>query len=70
MDAIYWARSAKIFYANTRVDAANVGFDDSLIYEELYLPLNKRKIVIECLGRKEAIMIFEAWAAKVDKVDY
>lgn len=70
MGAIYWARPSKVFYANTRVDAANIGFDDSLIYEELTLPLDQRKIAIECLGRNEAIKVFEAWAAKTDRVDY
>jgi guanine deaminase len=44
MGAIYWARPAKVYYANTRVDAANIGFDDSLIYTELTLPFEERKI--------------------------
>ena len=70
MGAIYWARPARVFYANTRQDAADIGFDDSLIYEELTLPLNQRKIAIECLGRDEAITVFNAWAAKADKTDY
>lgn len=70
MGAIYWARPAKVFYANTRIDAANIGFDDSLIYEELTLPLNQRKIAMQALGRDEAIQVFEAWQQKTDKVDY
>lgn len=44
MGAINWARPAKVFYANTRVDAANIGFDDSLIYKELTLPFEQRKL--------------------------
>ncbi|MFL9485023.1 nucleoside deaminase [Chitinophagaceae bacterium LWZ2-11] len=67
MGAIYWARPKKVYYANTRVDAANIGFDDSMIYEELVLPVDKRKIVMECLGREEAIKVFELWAQKGDK---
>lgn len=70
MGAIYWARPAKVFYANTRIDAANIGFDDSLIYEELTLPFNQRKIAMQALGRDEAIQVFEAWQQKTDKVDY
>ncbi|MCE3281344.1 MAG: tRNA-specific adenosine deaminase [Chitinophagaceae bacterium] len=70
MGAIYWARPKKVFYANTRVDAANIGFDDSLIYDELVLPLDQRKIAIECIGRDEAIKVFEEWDKKSDKINY
>jgi len=70
MGAIYWARPKKVYYANTRIDAANIGFDDSLIYDELVLPLDQRKISIECIGRDEALKVFEEWNAKSDKVEY
>lgn len=70
MGAIYWARPKKVYYANTRVDAANIGFDDSLIYDELVLPIDKRKIAIECIGRDEAIKVFEDWTKKTDKIEY
>ena len=33
--ACYWARIDKIYYSNTRVDAANIGFSDDDIYKEL-----------------------------------
>ena len=35
LGAIYWARPDIIYYANTRNDASQIGFDDSLIYDEL-----------------------------------
>jgi guanine deaminase len=70
MGAIYWARPKKVYYANTRVDAANIGFDDSLIYDELVLPLEQRMIAIECIGREEAIKVFEEWSSKDDKTAY
>jgi len=70
MGAIYWARPKKVYYANTRVDAANIGFDDSLIYEELVLPVNQRRIAMECIGREEALKVFELWANKSDKHPY
>lgn len=70
MGAIYWARPKKVYYANTRSDAAAIGFDDSLIYGELILPLNQRKIAIECIGRDEAIKVFEEWNNKPDKIEY
>ncbi len=70
MGAIYWARPAKVYYANTREDAANIGFDDSMIYEELTAPLHERKILLESIGREEAIKVFEAWVTKNDKTAY
>jgi tRNA(Arg) A34 adenosine deaminase TadA len=70
LGAIYWARPAKIYYANTRNDAGEIGFDDSMIYEEIQLPLQQRKISISSLGREEALKIFEEWKRKEDKVVY
>lgn len=70
MGAIYWARPGKVFYAGNREDAASVGFDDSLIYKELTLPLEERRIAIECIGRKDAQDMFKEWAAKMDRTLY
>jgi tRNA(Arg) A34 adenosine deaminase TadA len=70
LGALYWARPAKIYYANTRHDAAEIGFDDSMIYEEMQLPLQQRKISISSLGREEALKIFEEWKKKEDKIIY
>lgn len=70
MGAIYWARPSKVYYANTRQDAADIGFDDSMIYQELNLPLNQRKISIESLGREEALKVFKMWSNKFDRTDY
>lgn len=70
MGAIYWARPSKVFYANTRQDAANIGFDDSMIYHEITLPLTERKIPIEPLGRELALEVFNEWSNKIDKTEY
>lgn len=70
MGAIYWARPKKVYFANTRADAAAVGFDDSMIYDELSCEHAARKIPILPLGREAALKIFEAWKDKVDKVGY
>lgn len=70
LGAIYWARPMKVYYANTRVDAARIGFDDSLIYDELVIPLEQRKIAIECIGREAAMKVFEEWEQKPDKLRY
>ena len=68
--AIYWARIEKIYYANTKEDAANINFDDDFIYQEFAKPKNSRSIPVEQLGREEAIKVFEKWSKKLDKVEY
>jgi guanine deaminase len=70
LGAIYWARPDKMYYANTKKDAANIGFDDDFIYEEIALPLNQRKLKTEQMCRAEALKAFEEWAQKTDKIDY
>ena len=68
--AIYWARIEKIYYANTKEDAANINFDDDFIYQEFAKPKNSRSIPVEQLGRDEAIKVFKKWSEKIDKVEY
>ena len=68
--AIFWSRIDKIYYANTKKDAQQVDFDDSLIYSELQQSINKRKIPMIQLMRKEALVAFELWVKKTDKVEY
>ena len=70
LGAIYWVRLDKLYYAGTRADAANVGFDDAHIYEELPLEPSQRELPTETLLREEAQRVFEAWAEKADKKEY
>lgn len=70
LSAIYWARIDKIWYANTREDAKNIDFDDSLIYDEVSLPIKERKIPMTQLLRNEGIKAFEKWTSKSDKTEY
>lgn len=70
LGAIYWARLDRLYYAGTRADAANVGFDDAHIYEELPLDPSQRELPTESLLREEAQRVFEAWAEKADKKEY
>ena len=70
LGAIYWTRPKAIYYANTRVDAANIGFDDDFIYEELKKDLEIRSLPIEQVGRENAIKVFEEWKKKSDKIEY
>jgi guanine deaminase len=70
LGAIYWARPKKVYFANTRTDAANIGFDDSMIYDELICDYSARKIPIVPLARNEALKVFENWKNKEDKIEY
>ena len=70
LGAIYWARIDKIYYANTKADAAAVGFDDAFIYEELDKPLDKRKLPIVQLMRDEAMNAFKLWSEFEGRAEY
>jgi guanine deaminase len=68
--AIYWARLEKVFYANTRQDAARINFDDDLICHEVAQPVSRRKIPMKQLLRPEALKVFAEWKKKADKITY
>jgi len=70
LGAIYWARPKVIYYANSRGDAAAIGFDDSMIYEEMSKSYADRKIPIISISRNEALQVFKEWKEKVDKTLY
>jgi tRNA(Arg) A34 adenosine deaminase TadA len=70
LGAIYWARPNRVFFANTRHDAAAIGFDDSMIYEEMTLDIALRRIPLQTLCREEALEVFRAWKEKDDKTLY
>lgn len=70
LGAIYWARPERVFFACTRGDAANIGFDDDFIYEELEKSNDDREMVLVSLMRDEGLALFNSWAAKTDKVEY
>ena len=70
LSAIYWSRLRKVYYGNTRKDAAKIAFDDDFIYEQVALPIHKRTLVMTELLRDEALAAFKEWAAKTDKVPY
>jgi guanine deaminase len=71
MGAIYWARPKKVYFANTRKDAADIGFDDDFIYREIVLPPDySRSIPFEHLQIPEALQVFKDWDEKEDKTMY
>jgi tRNA(Arg) A34 adenosine deaminase TadA len=70
LSAIYWARLGRVFYANTRQDAARIDFDDEFIYREVALPIGKRTLKMKQLLHDEALAAFAEWQQKTDKILY
>jgi tRNA(Arg) A34 adenosine deaminase TadA len=70
LSAMYWARLERVFYGNTRKDAARIAFDDDFIYREVALPIRRRSLPMKQLLREEAIAAFQEWEAKPDKISY
>jgi guanine deaminase len=68
--AIYRARPKAIYYANTRKDAADIGFDDDFLYEELKKDLENRNLPIHQLDKENALKVFDEWKKKSDKIEY
>lgn len=68
--ALMWARPEKIYFANSRDDAAHIGFDDALIYEQLDIVPDLR--VIPCIHVKDskALEAFKLWDHITNKVRY
>lgn len=70
LGAIYWAHLDRLYYGCNKVDAANAGFDDSFIYEEIAIDPSERRLKTSVLLPDEAIKAFEAWNDQTDKVKY
>lgn len=70
LGAIYWARPDKVYYANTREDAAAIGFDDDFIYQEIAIPIDDRKIQFVKVDSVEAKNVFSRWKENPNKIDY
>ena len=70
LGAIYWARLDKMYYGNTKQDAANIGFDDAFIYEELDLKMEDRKLKSKQILADEAIEAFNLWEKSEKRIDY
>ncbi|MBQ5778716.1 MAG: nucleoside deaminase [Paludibacteraceae bacterium] len=70
LSAIYWARLDALYFANTKEDAKQIDFDDSFIYEQIPLSIEKRSIPTSQHLHEEALEAFRIWEAKTDKVCY
>jgi tRNA(Arg) A34 adenosine deaminase TadA len=70
LGAIYWARPERVFYGNTKQNAAEIDFDDSFIYEELPKKIGDRSIPMVQVLHEEALAAFKMWKEKPDKIEY
>ena len=70
LGAIYWARLRRVYFANTRIDAAQIGFDDEFIYREVAQVPELRKIPHVRLMGENAQLAFKEWAASPEKIRY
>ena len=70
LGAIYWARPDKLYYANSKEDAAAIQFDDQFIYEEIARPVGERKLFTKQILREKAQEAFEKWKVSINKIEY
>ncbi len=68
--ASYWARLERVFYGCTRNDAAEAGFDDEYLYQQIPLETSARALPMAQVGRETAVQLFRDWALKPNKVRY
>lgn len=70
LGAIYWARISEMYFANTKEDADGIGFSDAFIYQEIEKPYRLRQLKTYQLMREKALVAFEKWRLKEDKIVY
>jgi guanine deaminase len=70
LSAIYWARLKKVYYSASREDAANVGFDDAYIYEELSLNNAQRALNTFQVLPEQGKAVLDEWLTYEGKIPY
>jgi len=74
LSAIIWSNIKKVYYGNTKEDAANIGFRDDFIYQyinKLSKNMDDSSILdLTCIDRDETIKEFEKFMNKEDKTIY
>lgn len=68
--AIYWARLDAVYYAASRHDAAEAGFDDSFLYEQISLEEGQRTLPTQRILANEGCQPFAIWRGNVSKIPY
>lgn len=70
LGAIYWSRPAHVFFAARGADAADAGFEDTFVKDQICLPYQSQQMPIAQLRHDKALAPFQAWKAKLDKIAY
>jgi guanine deaminase len=70
LGAIYWARPAAYYFSCTRQSAAEAGFDDAFIYDQLNIAQEQRSIPGHCILPGSAKLLFNEWKQSLKKVPY
>jgi tRNA(Arg) A34 adenosine deaminase TadA len=70
LSAAYWARIERIVFANSRAEAAAIGFCDDELYCELNRHFSARSIVMEHHPLAGALEPLERWAANPGRILY
>ncbi len=70
LSAIYWSRASRIYFGNTKYDAAKIQFDDQFIYEEIARDVSERSIPTGQFMRDEAQEAFILWEKSTAKISY
>jgi guanine deaminase len=70
LGAVYWVRLDSVYFGNTCHEAAEFGFDDHFIYEELAVPRERRKLSMVRLLSEQALESFRAWQDLQSKIIY
>jgi guanine deaminase len=68
--AVHWARLDRVYFAATRFDAANGGFDDARLYDEIALPASQRTLPLLHIPTPEAMAPFDAWKRNPNRIPY
>lgn len=61
LSAIYWARLDSLYFAASRSDAAEIGFDDAFIYTEIGREQHARQLRSQQVLRDEALCVMHEW---------
>ncbi len=70
LGAIYWSRPARLFFAASREDAAQAGFDDAYIYKQISIPPDMRDLPTRNILSNEAAEVFKSWIESEKKIYY
>jgi len=70
LGAIYWAHLDKVYFAASQEDAAGAGFDDALLYKQIALSMDQRRLPMVQILQTEAQLPFAQWQKLPNKIQY